>query len=193
MARDVQHEDYSVVSVIGDGALTGGMAYEALNNASGIKGNFVIILNDNTMSISKNVGGVSNMLSEIRSSDSYYDLKENIGNVLYKLPKGDKVVKLIQKTKSNLKQVILHDSMFESMGIYYLGPVDGHDMDKLIKILTVAKRINGPVLVHVVTSRQSAIQASFMVLDHLMWRQVWRLINLTGQHIRRCSLILYVK
>ena len=138
MARDVQHEDYSVVSVIGDGALTGGMAYEALNNASGIKGNFVIILNDNTMSISKNVGGVSNMLSEIRSSDSYYDLKENIGNVLYKLPKGDKVVKLIQKTKSNLKQVILHDSMFESMGIYYLGPVDGHDMDKLIKILTVA-------------------------------------------------------
>ena len=176
-----------------DGALTGGMAYEALNNASGIKGNFVIILNDNTMSISKNVGGVSNMLSEIRSSDSYYDLKENIGNVLYKLPKGDKVVKLIQKTKSNLKQVILHDSMFESMGIYYLGPVDGHDMDKLIKILTVAKRINGPVLVHVVTSRQSAIQASFMVLDHLMWRQVWRLINLTGQHIRRCSLILYVK
>ena len=153
MARDVQHEDYSVVSVIGDGALTGGMAYEALNNASGIKGNFVIILNDNTMSISKNVGGVSNMLSEIRSSDSYYDLKENIGNVLYKLPKGDKVVKLIQKTKSNLKQVILHDSMFESMGIYYLGPVDGHDMDKLIKILTVAKRINGPVLVHVVTQK----------------------------------------
>ena len=153
MARDVQHEDYSVVSVIGDGALTGGMSYEALNNASGIKGNFVIILNDNTMSISKNVGGVSNMLSEIRSSDSYYDLKENIGNVLYKLPKGDKVVKLIQKTKSNLKQVILHDSMFESMGIYYLGPVDGHDMDKLIKILTVAKRINGPVLVHVVTQK----------------------------------------
>lgn len=93
------------------------------------------------------------MLSEIRSSDSYYDLKENIGNVLYKLPKGDKVVKLIQKTKSNLKQVILHDSMFESMGIYYLGPVDGHDMDKLIKILTVAKRINGPVLVHVVTQK----------------------------------------
>ncbi len=153
MARDVQHEDYSVVSVIGDGALTGGMAYEALNNASSVKGNFVIILNDNTMSISKNVGGVSNMLSEIRSSDSYYDLKENIGNVLYKLPKGDKVVKLIQKTKSNLKQVILHDSMFESMGIYYLGPVDGHDMDKLIKILTVAKRINGPVLVHVVTQK----------------------------------------
>ena len=175
MARDVQHEDYSVVSVIGDGALTGGMAYEALNNASGIKGNFVIILNDNTMSISKNVGGVSNMLSEIRSSDSYYDLKENIGNVLYKLPKGDKVVKLIQKTKSNLKQVILHDSMFESMGIYYLG------------LSTLLRRKD------VVTSRQSAIQASFMVLDHLMWRQVWRLINLTGQHIRRCSLILYVK
>lgn len=152
-ARDIKHGNYSVVSVIGDGALTGGMAYEALNNASRVKGNFVIILNDNTMSISKNVGGVSNMLSEIRSSDSYYDLKENIGNVLYKLPKGDKVVKAIKKTKSNLKQVLLHDSMFESMGIYYLGPVDGHDMDKLIKILTVAKRMNGPVLVHVVTQK----------------------------------------
>ncbi len=152
-ARDIKHGNYSVVSVIGDGALTGGMAYEALNNASRVKGNFVIILNDNTMSISKNVGGVSNMLSEIRSSDSYYDLKENIGNVLYKLPKGDKVVKAIKKTKSNLKQVLLHDSMFESMGIYYLGPVDGHDMDKLIKILTVAKRMSGPVLVHVVTQK----------------------------------------
>ena len=93
------------------------------------------------------------MLSEIRSSDSYYDLKENIGNVLYKLPKGDKIVGAIKKTKSNLKQVILHDSMFESMGIYYLGPVDGHDMDKLIKILNVAKRIKGPVLVHVVTQK----------------------------------------
>ena len=109
-ARDIKHGNYSVVSVIGDGALTGGMAYEALNNASHVKGNFVIILNDNTMSISKNVGGVSNMLSEIRSSDSYYDLKENIGNVLYKL-------------------------------------------DKLIKILNVAKRIKGPVLVHVVTQK----------------------------------------
>lgn len=152
-ARDIKHGNYSVVSVIGDGALTGGMAYEALNNASHVKGNFVIILNDNTMSISKNVGGVSNMLSEIRSSDSYYDLKENIGNVLYKLPKGDKIVGAIKKTKSNLKQVILHDSMFESMGIYYLGPVDGHDMDKLIKILNVAKRIKGPVLVHVVTQK----------------------------------------
>ena len=95
-ARDIKHGNYSVVSVIGDGALTGGMAYEALNNASHVKGNFVIILNDNTMSISKNVGGVSNMLSEIRSSDSYYDLKENIGNVLYKLPKGDKIVGAIK-------------------------------------------------------------------------------------------------
>ena len=81
--------------------------------------------------------------ANIRSSDSYYDLKENIGNVLYKLPKGDKIVGAIKKTKSNLKQVILHDSMFESMGIYYLGPVDGHDIEKLIKVLHVAKRING--------------------------------------------------
>ena len=152
-AKMLSGDQSHTVAVIGDGSFTGGLAFEAMNNAGRFKKNFIVILNDNKMSISKNVGGVSNMLSEIRSSDSYYDLKENIGNVLYKLPKGDKVVKLIQKTKSNLKQVILHDSMFESMGIYYLGPVDGHDMDKLIKILTVAKRINGPVLVHVVTQK----------------------------------------
>lgn len=152
-ARDVKGEKYSVISVIGDGALTGGMAYEAMNNASQLKTNFIIILNDNTMSISKNVGGINDMLGEIRSSDSYYDLKEGIGNILYKLPHGEKMVNRIKKTKNNLKQIILHDSLFESMGIYYLGPVDGHDIEKLIKIFKIAKRIDGPVLVHVVTQK----------------------------------------
>ena len=152
-ARDLKNEHYSVISVIGDGALTGGMAYEALNNASSLKTNFIIVLNDNTMSIAKNVGGVPHMLSNIRSSDSYYDLKENVTNTLYKLPGGDHIVERIKKTKSNLKQIILPGQMFECMGISYLGPVNGHDIEKLIKVFHVAKRINGAVIIHVVTHK----------------------------------------
>ncbi|MGN0317958.1 MAG: 1-deoxy-D-xylulose-5-phosphate synthase, partial [Lachnospira sp.] len=152
-ARQINNDNFSVVSVIGDGALTGGMAYEALNNASRIKGNFIIVLNDNTMSISRNVGGVSNMLRNIRTKNSYYDLKENVSNTLNKIPGGDFLVNKIKKTKSNIRQLVLSDQMFESMGISYLGPVDGHDIDKLINILKVAKRIDGPVIVHVVTQK----------------------------------------
>ena len=142
-----------MISVIGDGALTGGMAYEALNNASQVKGNFIIVLNDNNMSISKNVGGVSKMLGEIRASNSYYDLKEGVTNTLYKMPMGSVIVDKIKKTKSNIKQLIVPNQMFEGMGITYLGPVDGHDIEKLIKIFKVAKRIDHAVLVHVVTQK----------------------------------------
>ena len=152
-ARDIKKEHYSVISVIGDGALTGGMAYEALNNASQVKGNFIIVLNDNNMSISKNVGGVSKMLGEIRASNSYYDLKEGVTNTLYKMPMGSVIVDKIKKTKSNIKQLIVPNQMFEGMGITYLGPVDGHDIEKLIKIFKVAKRIDHAVLVHVVTQK----------------------------------------
>ena len=152
-AREVKKEHYNVISVIGDGALTGGMAYEALNNASQAKGNFIIVLNDNNMSISKNVGGVSTMLSDIRSSDSYYDLKEGVANTLYKLPRGEVLVDKIRKTKTNLKQFIVPNQMFESMGITYLGPINGHDIDKLIRVFKVAKRIDHAVLVHVVTQK----------------------------------------
>lgn len=152
-ARDIKKEHYNVISVIGDGALTGGMAYEALNNASQVKGNFIIVLNDNNMSISQNVGGVSKMLGDIRSSNSYYDLKEGVANTLYKIPKGNVIVDRIKKTKSNLKQFIVPNQMFEGMGITYLGPVNGHDIDKLIRIFKVAKRIDHAVLVHVVTQK----------------------------------------
>ena len=103
-ARDIKKEYYNVISVIGDGALTGGMAYEAMNNAARLNTNFIIILNDNTMSISKNVGGVSKMLDNIRSSDSYYDLKEGVANTLYKLPRGSKLVDSIKKKKSRFKK-----------------------------------------------------------------------------------------
>lgn len=152
-AREINKEHYNVISVIGDGALTGGMAYEALNNASQLKGNFIIVLNDNKMSISKNVGGISNMLGQIRSSDAYYDVKENVLNTLYKIPGGDRMASSIRNTKSNIKQLLIPNQIFESMGITYLGPVNGHDINKLIKIFNVAKRINHAVLVHVVTHK----------------------------------------
>ena len=132
-ARDIQKEHYNVISVIGDGALTGGMAYEALNNAGQLKSNFIIVLNDNKMSISKNVGGVNEMLSNIRSSDSYYNLKDGVVNTLYKIPGGHKLVDSIKHTKSNIKQIILPGQMFLDMGLNYLGPVNGHDIEKLIK------------------------------------------------------------
>lgn len=152
-ARDSLKQHYSVVSVIGDGALTGGMAYEALNNAGQLKSNFIIVLNDNKMSISKNVGGVNEMLGNIRSSDSYYDLKDGIVNTLYKMPGGHKLVDSIKHTKSNLKQIILPGQMFLDMGLNYLGPVNGHDIDKLIRLFNIAKRIDGPCLIHVVTQK----------------------------------------
>ena len=152
-ARDIQKEHYNVISVIGDGALTGGMAYEALNNAGQLKSNFIIVLNDNKMSISKNVGGVNEMLSNIRSSDSYYNLKDGVVNTLYKIPGGHKLVDSIKHTKSNIKQIILPGQMFLDMGLNYLGPVNGHDIEKLIKLFNIAKRIDGPCLIHVVTQK----------------------------------------
>lgn len=152
-AREISGDQYNVISVIGDGALTGGMAYEALNNASSLKSNFIIVLNDNQMSISENVGGISHILSDIRTSDSYYDLKEGVMNTLYKIPKGEVLVDKIRKTKSNIKQLVIPNQFFEGMGISYLGPVNGHDIEKLIKIFKVAKRIDHAVLVHVVTQK----------------------------------------
>ncbi len=153
-ARDIQKQDYHVVSVIGDGSLTGGMAYEALNNAAHVKSNFIIVLNDNNMSISPNVGGVSNYLSGLRTANAYTELKRGVEDTLKKIPgTGEKLVSQIKKTKSGLKQFIVPGMFFEDMGITYLGPVDGHDIKKLYKVLCEAKRLNHAVLVHVLTKK----------------------------------------
>ncbi|MGN0481801.1 MAG: 1-deoxy-D-xylulose-5-phosphate synthase, partial [Lachnospiraceae bacterium] len=152
-ARDLKGEKNYVISVIGDGSLTGGMAYEAFNNISNIKGNFIVVLNDNNMSISTNVGGISKVLGDVRSADSYYDLKQGVTKTLQKLPKGDAIVNKIRHTKSNIKHMLVPNYIFEDMGLTYLGPVDGHNIDKLIKIFKIAKRIDRPVLVHVVTQK----------------------------------------
>lgn len=152
-ARDLRGENHTIVSVIGDGSLTGGMAYEALNNASKLETNFIIVLNDNNMSISENVGGVSKYLNGIRTADSYLDLKESIFTKLMNIPGGANVVKTIRKTKSTLKSMVIPGMFFEDMGITYLGPVNGHDINAVRELLKDAKRKKGPVLVHVITQK----------------------------------------
>lgn len=153
-AREITGEEYSVVSVIGDGALTGGMAYEAMNNAALLKSNFIIVLNDNNMSISENVGGMSRYLSEFRTADAYRDLKNDIMNSLNKIPVyGERMVKRIRRTKSGIKQLFIPGMLFEEMGLIYLGPVDGSDIEALCRTFAEAKRVDGPVLVHVLTKK----------------------------------------
>lgn len=153
-ARELTGEDYNVVSVIGDGALTGGMAYEAMNNAAALKKNFIIVLNDNNMSISENVGGMSSHLSHLRTSSNYTGLKEEVQNSLEKIPVyGDRIVSGIRKTKSSIKQMMIPGMIFEDMGIMYLGPVDGHNINAMMKVFSEAKQVQGPVLVHVLTKK----------------------------------------
>jgi len=153
-ARDLLGEDYKVISVIGDGALTGGMAYEALNNAGNRKTNFIIILNDNNMSISRNVGGVHTYLSQLRAAESYNALKENTKEALNRIPVvGSGMVEKITRTKNSIKQLVIPGMLFENMGITYLGPVDGHDIRSLVTILREASKINRSVLIHVKTKK----------------------------------------
>lgn len=153
-ASKVSGEEYHVVSVIGDGALTGGMAYEALNNAASLNKNFVIVLNDNKMSISENVGGISSYLSNLRTAESYTDLKSEVKKTLNKVPGiGPVMVQRIHKTKDSIKQLMIPGMFFEDMGIKYLGPINGHDCGRMIQVFQEAKKVNGPVLVHVQTEK----------------------------------------
>ena len=153
-ARDLKKESYRVVSVIGDGALTGGMAFEAMNNAADLKTNFVIVLNDNEMSISRNVGGISDYLAEVRTSSAYTGFKMGVTSALEKLPGlGRGIVDTLRKTKSSIKQLVIPGMFFENMGLTYLGPVNGHNIRQLIKVLSEARRFEGAVLVHVVTEK----------------------------------------
>lgn len=161
LAREITGEDYKVVSVIGDGALTGGMAFEALNNASRLKSNFIIVLNDNNMSISENVGGLSAYLSGFRTADAYRGLKNGVMNSLNKIPVyGDKMVKRIRRTKSGIKQLFIPGMLFEEMGIIYLGPVDGSDTQGILKLLKEASNIDGPVMIHVLTHKGAGYEAA---------------------------------
>ena len=152
-ARDLQGESGYVGSVIGDGALTGGMAYEALNNASQLKRNFIIVLNDNNMSIAENVGGMSEYLNGLRTNEVYTNFKTGVEQSLNRIPYGNHLASQLKKTKSGIKQLFIPGMFFEDMGVTYLGPVDGHDIRKLLDVLKKAKRVKGAVLVHVLTKK----------------------------------------
>ena len=153
-ARDLKRENHYILSVIGDGALTGGMAYEALNNAARLKKNFIIVLNDNEMSISENVGGISEYLNSIRTGKGYNRFKERLAERLGAIPAiGDSLVEALRSTKNGIKQLILPGMFFENMGITYLGPVDGHDIRRLVKVFEEAKRLDHACLVHVLTKK----------------------------------------
>ncbi len=154
VGKQLSGEPGTVVSVIGDGALTGGMAFEGLNNAAQLKRNFIIILNDNNMSISENVGGMSGYLSTMRAGEAYNDLKSGVVDTLTKIPVvGDKLVSQIRKTKSGIKQLVIPGMLFENMGITYLGPVDGHNINRMVSLIKEARRLDHPVLIHVITKK----------------------------------------
>lgn len=153
-ARCLNKTNEKIVCLIGDGAMTGGIAYEALNNVSLVNGNFIIVLNDNQMSISENIGGLSGQLSRLRTGNLYIKLKDSVTDSLEKIPGvGDPLVRAIRRTKNSLKQLMVPGMFFEEMGIKYLGPVDGHNIKEVLKVLRYASRIDGPVLVHVVTKK----------------------------------------
>ena len=152
-ARDLKGENYHVVAIIGDGAMTGGMSFEALNHVGDTKRRLIIILNDNEMSISKNVGAMSQYLYQLRTGDTYNKLKHNLENWLGNLEHGDNVLEAIDRVKAGVKYLVMPESMFEHLGIKYFGPVDGHNIEALLPMLTAAKREEGPVLIHVITKK----------------------------------------
>ncbi len=152
-ARDLRQKDYTVVSVIGDGALTGGMVYEALNNAARLKTNFIIILNDNNMSISENVGGISRYLQSIRTFEGYQDFKVALQKQILKVPKGDRIVDRLKRYKNSIKQLFVPGMFFEDLGVTYLGPIDGHDINNMVRTINEAKKIGHAVLIHVCTKK----------------------------------------
>ena len=153
-ARDRLGERYTVVSVIGDGALSGGMAYEALNNASRLKSNFIIVLNDNNMSISESTGGFSRYLSRIRLGSGYNNLKRDVKRGLARVPGvGESLAESISQAKKALKQFMVPGMFFENLDITYVGPIDGHDISAMVRIFEEAKKIDRPILIHVKTKK----------------------------------------
>jgi len=154
VARDLKGENYSVVAVIGDGAMTGGMAYEALNNAGHLKKNLIVVLNDNEMSISKNVGAMSTYLTRIRTDPMYYKGRDELENLLRKIPAfGSTVLKVVERLKDSVKYLVVPGMLFEELGFVYVGPIDGHNIEWMTKVFKRAKFMKGPILIHVVTRK----------------------------------------
>ncbi len=152
-ARDLKNEDFEIVAVIGDGALTAGMAFEALNDAGRSNTKLLIVLNDNEMSISKNVGGLSRYLSRIRTTKGYLSTKKDVDKLLNKIPVGKQIKSVLKRAKDGIKQIVVPGMLFEELGLTYMGPVDGHNIHEIIESLETAKNIEGPLLMHVITKK----------------------------------------
>ncbi len=153
VARDVKGEDYDVVAVIGDGSMTGGMAFEALNNAGDLRKRMIVVLNDNEMSISKNVGAMSEYLYQLRTGETYNRIKHDLEGWLGNVDFGGDVLKVLRRIKGSVKNLMLPTCIFEELGFIYLGPIDGHDIHSLIEVLEAAKNLDEPVLIHVITKK----------------------------------------
>lgn len=159
LARDISDDNYHVIAVIGDGSLTGGQAYEALNHAGHTDANLIVILNDNEMSIAKNVGAMAEYLGKVRTDPAYFRIKHDIEYLLKRIPAiGESVAKTVERVKDSLKYMIVPGVIFEELGFTYIGPIDGHNIPSLTEVLQNAKKINGPVLVHVVTHKGKGYQ-----------------------------------
>ena len=152
-ARDLKGESFHVVTVTGDGAMTGGLAYEALNNAGHSKRNLLVILNDNEMSISPNVGAISQYLTSITANPFYNRVKDEVKSILERVPLGEPVGELARRVEQNFKNLLVPGALFQSLGFAYYGPIDGHDLEGLISILGRLKQVHGPILLHVLTRK----------------------------------------
>jgi len=154
LSRDLAGQDFKVAAIIGDGAMTGGLAYEGMNNAGGLNTNMMVILNDNQMSISENVGGLSAHLNDIRTSPKYIGAKRSVSRALNSVPiLGSGVGRALEKTKGSLRYALLPGIMFEEMGFKYIGPIDGHNIAQLVSVINRVKHMEGPVMVHVYTEK----------------------------------------
>lgn len=186
-AMDIRKQDNCAVAVIGDGALTGGMAFEALNDAGNSKANIIVILNDNNMSIAPNVGGLSEYLSKIRTAPTYIHLRDDIENVVKKIPAvGNNLFKSAERLKESVKQLFVNGMLFEELGFTYLGPVDGHDVGKICEALKGAKKRQGPVLIHVITKKGKGYRFAEEKPD--LFHSIDRFKLETGESLKAASL-----
>lgn len=189
-ARDLKKEKYEIVAVIGDGALTGGMAFEALNDAGRSNTKLIIVLNDNEMSISKNVGGLSHYLRKLRTDERYLSTKKDVEKILNGLPIGGRTIKsFLKRTKDGIKKMVVPGMLFEELGLTYMGPIDGHNIDELLESLKAAKHVDGPLIMHVVTKKGKGYKYAEQRPNEFHGVSPFNIV--TGENVKKSSVPSY--
>lgn len=190
LGRDIKKEKYNVISVIGDGAMTAGMAFEALNNAGDAKTDLIVILNDNEMSISENVGGLSKYLEGVRATPTYYKVKEDVESMFNTIPTiGKKMFKTAERAKDSFKYFLVPGMFFEDLGFKYFGPTDGHDIEEVMNVLNRAKKAGGPVLVHILTKKGKGFKPAEIKPDVFHGASSYDVQ--TGEPLKKCEVETY--